>query len=148
MFHYKLPFPECPQEKAFPREHCRVFPVVRLSFCEGKNLFPHWCLSEKAVFKFLFPTKNSNDPDFYLILDFNKETHSQFPARLVSFLIQLSAAQNVLISCNFLLCGPLSHPFLHNLVRRVGNRYTVLVFQGNQGRCHQFVPFKPQLQKS
>ena len=104
-----------PRKRPFP-EHCRVFPVVRLSFCEGKNLFPHQCLSEKAVFKFRFPTKNFNDPDFYLILDFNKETHSEFPARLVSFLIQLSAAQNVLISGNFFLCVPLSHPSLHNLV--------------------------------
>ena len=110
---------ECPQEKAFPREHCRVFSVVRLSFCGGKNLFPHWCLSEKAVFKFLFPTKNSNDPDFYLILDFSKETHSEFPAQLVSFFFWLSAAQNVLISGNFLLCGPLRHPSLHNLVLTV-----------------------------
>ena len=56
---------------------------------------------------------------FYLILDFNKETHSEFPARLVSFLIQLSATQNVLISGNFLLCGPLSHPSLHNLYQFV-----------------------------
>ena len=67
---------ECPQEKAFPREHCRVFPVFRLSFCEGKNLlknlFSHFDTS------FLFLTKNSNDPDFLSELDFNKETHSEF----------------------------------------------------------------------
>ena len=99
---------ECPQEKVFPREHCRVFPVVRLSFCEGKNLFPHWCLSEKAVFKFLFPTKNSNDPDFYLILDFSKETHSEFPARLVSFFFLAVSCPKCLDLWQFFYCVALS----------------------------------------
>ena len=72
---------ECPQEKAFPREHCRIFPVVRLSFCEDKNLFPHWCLSEKAVFTFGYNVSFPNDKIpmiriFDLILDFSKETLS------------------------------------------------------------------------
>ena len=52
---------ECPQEKAFPREHCRVFPVVRLSFYDDKNLFPHWCLNEKPVFKFGYIVSFPND---------------------------------------------------------------------------------------
>ena len=68
---------ECPQEKAFPREHCRVFPVVRLSFCEGKNLLKNLSASNLDT-SFLFLTKNSNDPDFLSELDFNKETHSEF----------------------------------------------------------------------
>ena len=67
---------ECPQEKAFPREHCRVFPVVRLSFCEGKNLLKN--LFSHLDTSFLFLTKNYNDSDFSSELDFNKETHSEF----------------------------------------------------------------------
>ena len=59
---------ECPQEKDFPREHCRVFTVVRLSFCEGKNLLKN--LFSHLDTSFLFPTKNSNDPDFLSDLRF------------------------------------------------------------------------------
>ena len=37
------------------------------------------------------------------------------------------------ISGNFLLCGPLSHPSIHNLVLRVGKRYTGDEGDGTQG---------------
>ena len=73
---YLLASRECPQEKDFSREHCRVFPVFRLSFCEGKNLLKNLFLHLGT--SFLFLTKNSNDPDFLSELDFNKETHSEF----------------------------------------------------------------------
>ena len=76
-----------PRKRLFPESIVEFSPSSVYPFVKAKTCFHTGVYVKKLFSNFFSQRKLLMIQIFYLILDFNKETLSEFPARLVSFFI-------------------------------------------------------------